>query len=628
MSDLTLPLIGLTALFGYFFNKDGKNPRQQETRKQSIETFDKPNGNNIYESNVVEQANKEILNRSLENYRLAETPSETGFIPPLFNTYGAVGNETIMSVKLNANPEVTGLNSKTLGEINDINRLGTETKIDNIETQPMFKSGNIIETKAYSDIDANVEINNLTGLPYDVSHMNMIPFFGGNIKQNIETFSNESLLENRSGKSATFKHKQEINSLYDKKPENIYGNPAFTTQVELDRYIPSLYRQNERPIEQEYIAAPISGTIDNPLNPKIGTKTVDQLRVLNNPKETYKGRTIAGQLGSVRGVEGEVVKRRPDTYYEQETPENLFRGPGAHVGSTMNQDYDTNFKGSSRQGYNMEYYGGANNSQLIKTKQRLGTIDNSSELALSLFQNPKRQNFEADSIRNVSGNITDKKVDDYGKSGITSYESERATTEDQTHVLNLQRKDLGVAIKPQDEFKTTLKQGTMIYDNFGNVKTTFDTGKMNAYETGISGIDAKVTHKQSLIDNKYLGGIEKERGMGYLVTKYDARTTGKQMLTKDTEQKKQINGPQYFQTSSGKTSHVDLKSTQNMLLKEREDKRLKMNINVNPLIPSKENIGAVIQYRNDDERVDKISSERLDPTILTQLNNNPFIIKQ
>ena len=100
------------------------------------------------------------------------------------------------------------------------------------------------------------------------------------------------------------------------------------------------------------------------------------------------------------------------------------------------------------------------------------------------------------------------------------------------------------------------------------------------------------------------------------------------MLTKDTEQKKQINGPQYFQTSSGKTSHVDLKSTQNMLLKEREDKRLKMNINVNPLIPSKENIGAVIQYRNDDERVDKISSERLDPTILTQLNNNPFIIKQ
>ena len=300
MSDLTLPLIGLTALVGYFFNKDGKNPRQQETKRTLVESFNKPNGSNIYESNIVEEANNEILTRSLENYRLAETPSETGFIPPLFNTYGAVGSETIMSAKLNAAPEITGLDSKRLGELNDLNRLGKESKIDNIEAQPMFKIGNTIETKAYSDVEENGEVNNLTGLPYDVSHMNMIPFFGGSMKQNIETFSNESLLENRSGKSSTFKHKQEINSLYDKQPENIYGNPAFTTQVELDRYIPSLYRQNERPVEQQYIAAPISGTIENPLNQKIGFKTVDELRVLSKQKETYSGKIIAGQFGNVR----------------------------------------------------------------------------------------------------------------------------------------------------------------------------------------------------------------------------------------------------------------------------------------------------------------------------------------
>lgn len=628
MSDLTLPLIGLTALVGYFFNKDGKNPRQQETKRTLVESFNKPNGSNIYESNIVEEANNEILTRSLENYRLAETPSETGFIPPLFNTYGAVGSETIMSAKLNAAPEITGLDSKRLGELNDLNRLGKESKIDNIEAQPMFKIGNTIETKAYSDVEENGEVNNLTGLPYDVSHMNMIPFFGGSMKQNVETFSNESLLENRSGKSSTFKHKQEINSLYDKQPENIYGNPAFTTQVELDRYIPSLYRQNERPVEQQYIAAPISGTIENPLNQKIGFKTVDELRVLSKQKETYSGKIIAGQFGNVRGVEGEVVKRRPDTYYEQETPDKLFRGPGAHLETTMDKDYTTNFKGSSRQDYNMEYYGGANNSQLIKTTQRLGNIDNSSELSLSLFQNPKRQNFQADSIRNISGNITAKKVDDYGKSGLTIYESERATTEEQTHLLNAQRKEFGVSIGPQDEFKTTLKQNTMIYDNFGNIKTTFDTGKSSAYESGILSVDAKVTQKQSLIDNKYLGNIEKERGMGYLVTKYDARTTGKQMLTKDSELKNQKSGPQFFQTASGKVSQADLKSTQNMLFKEKEDRRPKMNVNINPVIPSKELIGSLIQFRNDDEKVDKISSQRLDPSILNQLNDNPFIIKK
>ncbi len=628
MSDLTLPLIGLTALAGYFFNKDGKNPRQQETKRQSIEPFDKPNGSNIYESNIVEEANKEILEKSLENYRLAEKPSETGLIPPFFNTYGGVGNETIMSAKLNSTPKVVGLDSKSLGKLNDLNRLGQESKIDNIESQPMFKVGNLIENTGYSNVEDNIGINNLTGLPYDVSHMNMIPFFGGSIKQNIETFSNESLLENRSGKSSTFKHKQEINSLYDKQPENIYGTPAFTTQVDIDRYIPSLYRQNERPVEQQYIAAPISGTIDNPLNPKIGSKTVDELRVLSKPKETYKGRTIAGQFGNVRGVEGEVVKRRPDTYYEQETPDKLFRGPGAYLENTMEKDFKTNLKASSRQDYNMEYYGGANNSQLIKTKQRLGNIDNSSELSLSLFQNPKRQNFEADYIRNANGNITDKQVNDYGKSGLTTYESERTTTGQRTHLLNAQRKEFGATVAPQDKFKTTLKENTMIYNNVGNIKTTFDTGKSSAYEGGLSGIDAKVTQKQTLIDNKYLGGIEKERGMGYLVTNNDVRTTGKEMLTKDSELKNQKSGPQYFQASSGKVSHADLKTTQNMLLKEKEDRRQKMNVNINPVIPSKELLGAVIQFRNDDEKVDKVSSQRLDPTILKQLDDNPFIINK
>ena len=660
MSDLTLPLIGVTTLIGYFFSKDGKNPRKQEIKRQTVEAFDKPNGSNIYTSNIVEESNKEILERSLENYKKSEIPSETGFIPPLYNTYSAVGNESMISVGLNTKPEIIGLNSKQLGELNDLNRLGVaQSKID-INTQPMFKTGTFLEKQEYSEInngqDDNKSINYLTGLPYDESHNNMIPFFGGSIKQNIETFSNESLLENRSGKSATFKHKQEIKSLYDVTPENIYGNPVFTTQVETDRYIPSLYKQNEKPVEQEYVSAPISGTIENPLNPRLGAKTVDELRVSSKPKETYGGRTIAGQFGSVRGIQAEVMKQRPDTYYEQETPDKLLRGPGAYVEHSMNKDYKTNFKGSSRQDYNMEYYGIANNSELNKTKQRLGTIDNSSELSLSLFQTPKRQNFEGDYLRNVSGSILDKKVDDYGKSGITSYESERTTTGERSHLLNAQKTEFGIAIRPQDNAKSTLKQTTLIKDNTGNVKSIFDTGKISAYESGIMNVDAKVTQKQSLIDNKYLGQAEKERGMGYLVTKYDARTTGKELLTnkgdyrgsakfnseyesrhkysnaeiRDNKQDvlmgQRPSGPQFFQTASGKVSQGVIKTTENMLLKEQTDKRDKMNVNVSQVIPTKESIGKVIKYREDNGPEDNVSSQRLDPTILKQLDENPFVI--
>lgn len=654
MSDLTLPLIGLTTLIGYFFSKDGKTPRNQEIKRQNIEAFDKPNGSNIYTSNIVDEANKEILERSLENYKLSENPAETGFLPPLYNTYSAIGNETVIDSKKKT---INSLNSKQMGQLNDINRLGiSESKID-ITNQPMFKVGNLLEKQEFSELnmDTNTSINYLTGLPYDESHNNMVPFFGGTIKQNIESFSNEALIENRSGKNATFKHKEEIKSLYDVEPENIYGNPVFTTQVEIDRYIPSLYKQNEKPVEQKYISAPISGTIDNPINPRLGAKTVDELRVLSKPKETYSGRTIAGQFGNVRGIQADVMKQRPDTYYEQETPDKLLRGPGAYVEKTMDRDYKTNLKSSSRQSYNMEYYGVANNSELNKTKQRLA-IDNSSELMSALFQTPKRQNFEGDYLRNANGSIYDKKVDDYGKSGITSYESERATTGDRSHLLNAQRTEFGVAVRPQDQAKSTLKQTMLNGDNTGNVKSIFDNGKIAAYETGLLNVDAKTTQKQSLVDNKYLGQSEKERGMGYLVTKYDARTTGKELLTnkgdyrgnakfssesesrfkysnaeiRDNKQEvlmgQRPSGPQFFQTASGKVSQGKIKSTENMLLKECQDQREKMNVNVAQVIPTKTNIGMIVKYREDDGPEDTVSGQRLDPSILKQLDNNPFVI--
>ena len=82
MSDLTIPLIGLTTLVGYYFSKNGKTPREEIVNREKIENFDKPNGDNIYTSNVVTEANTELLNRSLQNYNQSSKPSETGYIPP------------------------------------------------------------------------------------------------------------------------------------------------------------------------------------------------------------------------------------------------------------------------------------------------------------------------------------------------------------------------------------------------------------------------------------------------------------------------------------------------------------------------------------------------------------------
>ena len=44
-------------------------------------------------------------------------------------------------------------------------------------------------------------------------------------------------------------------------------------------------------------------------------KSVDDLRVLTNPKKQYKGRIISGKKELQRGLQSKINKNRPDRYY-------------------------------------------------------------------------------------------------------------------------------------------------------------------------------------------------------------------------------------------------------------------------------------------------------------------------
>jgi hypothetical protein len=444
----------------------------------------------------------------------------------------------------------------------------------------------------------------------------------------MENFANESLLDSRTGNTSTYKNKKEIASLYDTKPQNIYGNPVFTTQVETDRYIPSLYRQNERLVEPERIAAPIAGTFENNIRPVY--KDVNELRPGNKPKETYKSRILSGKMGEERGISGKVSKNRPDTFFENE---HRFAGPGEYVAPKIREDYSQNMKSSSRQDYNAEYYGGQFNSSLVESKTRLTNVDNSDELS-AYFQDPKRHNFENDYLRNMSGTTLKTHSDsDYGRSALNIPESERASTSERTHLLN----------------------ATIKTDNIGNVNNVVTVSSNSPYYVGMSSVTAKTTNKETFVDNKYKGLAHKNSGMGYVVNKYDAKTTGKEILTdlgknyisnpkfasesesrdrfsnaviRDAKQESlmgsRASGPQNFQVSSGKTSYGDIKLTGNMLMKEQENVRDKTAHNY-VVATGKEQVGMIVKYRDDNENVDKIN--RLQPELLeTQLQSNPYAI--
>jgi hypothetical protein len=533
----------------------------------------------------------------------------------LYNTYSLKGHDSNI-------PNGNAL--KQIQEDYDKNRLfdprskQMTRQMDLIDGRPMFDVQLAYKEPEESSnvILSNQEISLLTGEPINKMHNNMVPFFGSNIKQNIETFSNESLLDLHTGKTAVFKHKKEVANMFDNVQENIYGAPLFTNLVDTDRYIPSVYRQNEKGVDDIKVSAPISGTIDNNIRPEY--KDVNDLRVLSNPKETYDGRTLSGQMGEVRGIQSEVHKRRPETFYEK-TKDHLFVTTGDVIAPKTEEDYSTNFKDTSRQDYNLEYYGTVK-GDVIKDKQRVRSIDNSEELEAALFQAPKRQNFKNDYLRNI-GNITSAK--DYGKDAMNAYETERTTTGLKSHLLNATKQEFGVRAYLQDAPKDTLKQTTITFDNSGNVKTTYGRGNSDPYNIGISDITLKTTHKETAIINNYKGNPNKMEGMGYIVTKYQPRETHKE----ETLIVDRASGPQNFQIASGKDSFAELKYTENMKIKESVDSREKMNVLESQIIPDKRFIGYLTKYDLDNEKEDTVSNDRLQPDLVqSQLNQNPYSI--
>lgn len=617
MSEL---IIGLTLVAGYLLNKDSTPQRKPKTYKSDLIQVDKPNGDNIYSSNKVEEINQKILEMSTENYEKAKRPAETGVLPPLYNSYSIVGHKN---------------GSDTIGSSSKIRQMYEDSKLQDpkkvkgtdIESRPMFNvSIDGVGTQRspspspISTGNEDVEKSLLTGLPLQRTHQNMVPFFGGTVKQNMEEFSNESLLDKRSGNVSTYFKKKEVGPRFENVRENIYGAPVFTTQVDTDRYIPSVFRQNEKVIEDIKVSAVKAGTYENNIRPVF--KTVDELRATSMQKQTYEGRVVPGQKGELRGIQAKLFKRRPETFIEMNEG-HLLRTTGKDIKNKMNQDFSTNFKNTSRQDTNIEYYGAAGNSESLKNRQRLRLIDNSSQLddiIDSVVQHPRTNNFDNDYLRNATGAPS---AVDYGKSAISVHETERTTTGVESHVSNPTRVEYGTKTRFADTAKPTMKETMLLSDNTGQMKTSFDKGKSASYNENIAGIEMKPTQKQSTILNNYKGNINKSDGMGYIVNKYQARETHKE----DTIVKDRAPGPQSFKVYSSKNTVGEIKSTDNLLLKESEDTRLKLNVLNTSLIPSKDSIGYVQRFRHDNDIEDTVAIDRIQPDLVQmQHNNNPFSI--
>ncbi len=176
--------------------------------------------------------------------------------------------------------------------------------------------------------------------PNTFTHNNMTPFFGGNVRQNLDEFSTRGIFENFTGTQDNYQKKQEQGLFFQPQENmsNVYGTGNLDGYM-YDRYYVSNIRSNETPIEKVYVGPGLNQGYTN--EPSGGfqqpdaqdyamPKTVDEMRVKTNPKISYYGRVVSGAKIAKPGKIGTVYKNKPDTFYVQE-PDRYLTTTGAVI---------------------------------------------------------------------------------------------------------------------------------------------------------------------------------------------------------------------------------------------------------------------------------------------------------
>lgn len=522
----TAALIFLTGYLGYHISNSKENLRnvsEKDLGPEDMPNNERPNSLNIYNSNKTQAIDDELLQMSINQYKKAENPSLTGVLPPIFNTYAIVGDNSLALKDILTKQPST----QVLSEMNHTNKYIDFAKKPEpaLEMRPMFNS--TYNTELPQDFSnfgsgpkSNIETSLLTGLPIDRDHTNMVPFFGGNVKQNIEQYANVATLDNYTGGMDTFIHKQEQTPRFQTVKQDI--NPI-TLNIETDRYIPSRFKQHEKPFEQERVKATIADTLDDSVYDAAASfPTIDQLRNTNKPQISYSAPLKSAQYGSVRGTQPKFVKNKPDTHYKL-GKDRLFTDVNRSKDrSTYNF---SNLQSTDRSNQNLEYYGNAASKELLKTEPRYTNIDNSNEM--NVFVKPStRQTLSNDYTRNIK-QATTTNNSNYNRDSINLPELERNSTSTM-HSVNVNKSGSGLKIGILDDIKNTTKE-TMLYgDQSGHINSVIRQSDTILPDIGLSDYNFKTTQKEMMVDQNYIGQPMKNDQTGYTVNKYNAKTTNKE----------------------------------------------------------------------------------------------------
>jgi len=213
----------------------------------------------------------------------------------------------------------------------------------NQTTDKFFKPTN--QQTSFKDL-AGRNVENLQHTP------DVLPYFGKtkNIGGSINPPNSDQILDNMNG-AGSFKIAKTENAPLFQPNENIQWANGAPNQSDFyqSRVNPSISMKNVKPFQEEQVGPGLnqgyttqgSGGFNSGMESRnLWTdKTVNELRVATNPKESYELKGHQGpaqRLVSNLGIQAPVHKHLPDRYFVN-TPDRYLTTTGDHLGQTLRQ---------------------------------------------------------------------------------------------------------------------------------------------------------------------------------------------------------------------------------------------------------------------------------------------------
>ncbi|NBO70265.1 MAG: hypothetical protein EBU66_07015 [Bacteroidetes bacterium] len=379
----------------------------------------------------------------------------------------------------------------------------------------------------------------------DFTHNNMVPFFGGRVRQNVAAQTNTGILDTFTGSGVTQIKKKEIEPMFDT-ARAPYGNP-FGMEDQTDfvqsRINDPRSRAGERPFEPVRVAPGVNegfaatgkgGFQQFEVNQYMidNIRRTDDLRTSDNPKETYNQPVVPGQhfIGMAAQESGEVRKYRPDTFYIDETGKRFFVTNGEVIKETTRPIQV--LKHTARPETNSDAVGPA-------TAQEFGESYVTGSYRAPMVQQYGGAGYRNADMTSYTSSDTDAPEADYGRSGYEVRPNERNVTSERTMGLNMVPAEAGaLTVHYDDPNRPTRRQETV-----GNIR---QTGTPVGYAQGAPAITvwdpndiARTTVREGTINWNWLGQAAPAADGATRLKVYDpediARPTQKSQLTNKSE---------------------------------------------------------------------------------------------